>query len=135
MGSSETADGGPRGVGKVFPILGWIPSYRRAWLGRDVVAGVIVMYLLVQEGMACAQIAGMPPQTVFYVAPAALLLSTIFANSHKLVVGSATQTALSKGAEAALATAASRPRRRQRGQLRPLPLRSRAPLPPTLAPA
>src|SRR5206468_8740264 len=89
----------------------------------------IVMYLLVQEGMAYAQIAGMPPQTVFYVAPAALLLCTIFANSHKLVVGSATQTALSKGAEAALATAASRPRRRQRGQLRPLPLRSRAPLP------
>jgi hypothetical protein len=42
----------------VFPILGWLPSYQRAWLGRDVVAGVIVMWLLVREGMAYAQIAG-----------------------------------------------------------------------------
>jgi sulfate permease, SulP family len=58
----------------VFPILGWLPSYRRAWLGRDVVAGMIVMCLLVPEGMAYAQIAGMPPETAFYVAPPALLL-------------------------------------------------------------
>jgi sulfate permease, SulP family len=89
-----------------FPILGWLPSYRRAWLGRDVIAGVVVVCLLVPEGMAYAQIAGMPPQTAFYVAPPALLLYAIFASSRKLVVVvSATQAALSAGAVAALATA------------------------------
>jgi high affinity sulfate transporter 1 len=89
----------------VFPILGWLPSYRRAWLGRDVIAGVIVVCLLVPEGMAYAQIAGMPPETAFYVAPPALILYAIFASSRKLVVVvSATQAALSAGAIAALAT-------------------------------
>jgi sulfate permease, SulP family len=101
----ETA-GGPRGLSKVFPILGWLRSYQRGWLGRDVIAGVIVVCLLVPEGMAYAQIAGMPPETAFYVAPPALLLYAILASSRKLVVVvSATQAALSAGAVAALATA------------------------------
>ena len=67
---------------------------------------MIVVCLLVPEGMAYAQIAGMPPETVFYVAPPALLLYAIFASSRKLiVVVSATQAALSAGAVATLATA------------------------------
>jgi high affinity sulfate transporter 1 len=87
-------------------MLGWLPSYQRAWLARDAIAGVIIVCLLVPEGMAYAQIAGMPPETAFYVAPPALLLYAILASSRKLVVVvSATQAALSAGAVAALATA------------------------------
>jgi high affinity sulfate transporter 1 len=90
----------------MVPILGWLPSYQRAWLARDAIAGVIIVCLLVPEGMAYAQIAGMPPETAFYVAPPALLLYAILASSRKLVVVvSATQAALSAGAVAALATA------------------------------
>jgi high affinity sulfate transporter 1 len=104
--ASDRADRSPNRLTAAFPILGWLPSYRRAWLGRDAIAGVIVVCLLVPEGMAYAQIAGMPPQTAFYVAPPALLLYAIFASSRKLiVVVSATQAALSAGAVAALATA------------------------------
>jgi sulfate permease, SulP family len=56
--------------------------------------------------MAYAQIAGMPPETAFYVAPPALLLYAVFASSRRLiVVVSATQAALSAGAVATLATA------------------------------
>jgi SulP family sulfate permease len=103
---SELANESPSRLSAALPILGWLPSYRRAWLGRDVIAGVIVVCLLVPEGMAYAQIAGMPPETAFYVAPPALLLYAIFASSRKLVVVvSATQAALSAGAVAALATA------------------------------
>jgi len=92
----------------MIPILDWLPSYRRGSIGPDVIAGVIVTCLLVPEGMAYAQIAGMPPETAFYVAPPALLLYAIFASSRKLVVVvSATQAALSAGAVAALATAGS----------------------------
>jgi len=102
----ELANESPGRLSAALPILGWLPSYRRAWLGRDVIAGVIVVCLLVPEGMAYAQIAGMPPETAFYVAPPALLLYAIFASSRKLVVVvSATQAALSAGAVAALATA------------------------------
>ena len=69
------------------------------WFGRDLIAGVIIVCLLVPEGMAYAQIAGMPPETAFYIAPPALLLYAIFASSHKLVVVvSATQAALSAAA-------------------------------------
>jgi SulP family sulfate permease len=102
----ELAHERPNRLSAALPILGWLPSYQRAWLGRDVIAGVIVVCLLVPEGMAYAQIAGMPPETAFYVAPPALLLYAIFASSRKLVVVvSATQAALSAGAVAALATA------------------------------
>ena len=89
---------------RVFPILGWLPTYQRDWLGRDLVAGVIIVCLLVPEGMAYAQIAGMPPETAFYIAPPALLLYAVFASSRKLVVVvSATQAALSAAAVGAIA--------------------------------
>ena len=106
--AADVSDDSPNRLRRVFPILGWLPSYQRQWLARDAIAGLIVVCLLVPEGMAYAQIAGMPPQTAFYVAPPALLLYAIFASSRKLVVVvSATQAALSAGAVAALATAGS----------------------------
>jgi sulfate permease, SulP family len=90
-------------LARVFPILGWLPEYRREWLSKDVVAGLVIVCLLVPEGMAYAQIAGMPPQTAFYVAPPALLLYAVFASSLRLVVVvSATQAALSASAVADL---------------------------------
>ena len=88
---------------RIFPILEWLPKYERTWLGPDLLAGVIIVCLLVPEGMAYAQIAGMPPETAFYIAPPALLLYAVFASSNKLVVVvSATQAALSAAAVAAL---------------------------------
>ncbi len=89
---------------RIFPILEWLPTYERGWFGRDLLAGVIIVCLLVPEGMAYAQIAGMPPETAFYIAPPALLLYAVFASSNKLVVVvSATQAALSAAAVAAVA--------------------------------
>ena len=74
------------GLAAFFPILGWLPRYERGWLRSDVIAGLTVMALLVPEGMAYAELAGMPPQTIFYAAPAALLLYAIFGTSRQLVV-------------------------------------------------
>ena len=42
--------------------------------------------LLIPEGMAYAQIAGVPPQTAFYAAPIGLLAFAIFGTSRQLVV-------------------------------------------------
>ena len=98
------AEAAPAGRRRL-PILDWLPSYRRGWLRHDAIAGLVVVSLLVPEGMAYAQIAGMPPETVFYVAPPALLLYALFASSRRLiVVVSATQAALSAGAVGELAT-------------------------------
>jgi sulfate permease, SulP family len=96
---------GGRRLARVLPILGWLPSYVRGWFGHDLVAGIVIVCLLVPEGMAYAQIAGMPPETAFYVAPPALLLYALFASSMRLVVVvSATQAALSASAISPLAT-------------------------------
>ncbi len=44
------------------------------------------MALLIPEGMAYAEIAGVPPQTAFYAAPIGLLAFAIFGTSRQLVV-------------------------------------------------
>ena len=43
-----------------------LSSYRREWLARDVVAGVVLGTLLVPQGMAYAELAGLPPITGLY---------------------------------------------------------------------
>lgn len=69
-----------------LPILGWLPGYERAWLRSDVIAGLTVVALLIPEGMAYAQIAGMPPETAFYAAPIGLLMFAVFSTSRQLIV-------------------------------------------------
>jgi high affinity sulfate transporter 1 len=63
-----------------------LPKYDRSWLRGDIIAGITVVALLVPEGMAYAELAGMPPETIFYAAPAALVLYAIFGTSRQLVV-------------------------------------------------
>jgi hypothetical protein len=46
---------------RLLPILGWLPSYRRAWLLPDTLAGVAVWAVMVPEGMAYSGIVGVPP--------------------------------------------------------------------------
>ncbi|HSR48575.1 MAG TPA: SulP family inorganic anion transporter [Anaerolineales bacterium] len=69
-----------------LPILTWLPRYQRAWLPIDILAGLTVMALLVPEGMAYAELAGMPPQAAFYAAPIGLILFAVFGTSRQLVV-------------------------------------------------
>ena len=57
-----------RGIASFFPILAWLPRYDPSWLRLDIIAGITVVALLVPEGMAYAELAGMPPQTIFYAA-------------------------------------------------------------------
>ena len=85
---TETSKSEPRPnlLLRYLPILGWLPNYQRAWLRTDLIAGLTVVALLIPEGMAYAQIAGMPPQTAFYAAPIGLLAFAIFGTSRQLVV-------------------------------------------------
>ncbi len=74
------------GLRRYIPILAWLPQYQSKWLRGDVIGGLTIMALLVPEGMAYAELAGMPPQTAFYAAPAGLILYAIFGSSRQLVV-------------------------------------------------
>ncbi len=75
-----------KSLARILPILRWLPKYERTWLRTDLIAGLTVVALLIPEGMAYAQIAGMPPQTAFYAAPIGLLAFAIFGTSRQLVV-------------------------------------------------
>ena len=67
-------------------IPAWIPGYQRSWLTADVIAGLTVAALVVPEGMAYAQLAGVPAETAFYAAPAGLILYALLGTSRQLVV-------------------------------------------------
>src|SRR5438477_106953 len=62
-------------------------SYRRKWLAKDVVAGIVLSTLLVPQGMAYAELAGLPPITGLYTSILCLLGYAVFGPSRILVLG------------------------------------------------
>lgn len=73
-------------------------AYEVRWLRSDVLAGLTVTALLIPEGMAYAQLAGVPPQAAFYAAPAALLLYAVLGTSRQLVVAVSSAVAITSAA-------------------------------------
>ena len=62
-------------------------GYRRAWLGRDVVAGLVLSSLLVPQGMAYAELAGLPAVTGLYTSILCLIGYALAGPSRILVLG------------------------------------------------
>jgi MFS superfamily sulfate permease-like transporter len=61
-----------------LPGLRAISSYQRRWLARDVVAGVVLTTLLVPQGMAYAELAGLPPINGLYTTIFCLIAYAVF---------------------------------------------------------
>jgi high affinity sulfate transporter 1 len=79
-----------RGAGwalRLIPGVRAISSYRREWLAKDVVAGVVLTTLLVPQGMAYAELAGLPPITGLYTSILCLLGYAVCGPSRILVLG------------------------------------------------
>ena len=66
--------------------LGLSP-FRRDWLAKDIMAGVVLTTLLVPQGMAYAELAGLPPITGLYTSIMCLLGYAAFGPSRILVLG------------------------------------------------
>ncbi len=64
-----------------------LASYRRSWLRRDVVAGLVLTTLLVPQGMAYAELAGLPAITGLYTTILCLVGYAVFGPSRILVLG------------------------------------------------
>jgi high affinity sulfate transporter 1 len=62
-------------------------SYRRGWLTTDLVAGLVLATLLVPQGMAYAELAGLPPITGLYTSILCLIGYAVFGPSRILVLG------------------------------------------------
>jgi MFS superfamily sulfate permease-like transporter len=62
-------------------------TYDRAWLPRDLIAGVVLVTLLVPQGMAYAELAGLPPITGLYTTVVCLVAYALVGPSPILVLG------------------------------------------------
>src|SRR5213595_141886 len=64
-----------------------IAAYRVSWLRKDVVAGIVLTTLLVPQGMAYAELAGLPAITGLYTSILCLLGYAVFGPSRIMVLG------------------------------------------------
>ncbi|HEY7398046.1 MAG TPA: SulP family inorganic anion transporter [Gaiellaceae bacterium] len=71
---------------------GWIESYRREWLPRDLLAGVLVAAVVVPQAVAYADIAALPPEAGLIAAPGALIGYALLGTSRTLIVSATTAT-------------------------------------------
>jgi high affinity sulfate transporter 1 len=85
--TSEPETQRSRALRAYVPGLGVLASYPRSWLPRDVVAGLVLSALLVPQGMAYAELAGLPPITGLYTSILCLLGYAVFGPSRVLVLG------------------------------------------------
>ena len=64
-----------------------LAEYRREWLSRDLVAGLVLTALLVPQGMAYAELAGLPAITGLYTSILCLVGYAVMGPSRILVLG------------------------------------------------
>src|SRR3954469_17525871 len=70
-----------------MPGLRLLTTYRLSWLRSDIVAGLVLSALLVPQGMAYAELAGLPAITGLYTSILCLLGYAMFGPSRILVLG------------------------------------------------
>jgi high affinity sulfate transporter 1 len=79
--------GGSRSLLTTVPGFRVLRTYERAWLSKDIIAGLVLTALLVPQGMAYAELAGLPPITGLYTSVLALLGYWLMGPSKILVLG------------------------------------------------
>ena len=71
----------------ILPDLAWVRSYRRGYLRKDVVAGLVLTAILVPAGMGYAEASGLPPIVGLYASIVPLLAYAALGPSRILVLG------------------------------------------------
>jgi high affinity sulfate transporter 1 len=71
----------------VIPGISAVRTYERSWLRFDLVAGLVLAAILVPQGMAYAELAGLPPVTGLYTTIACLVGYALMGPSRVLVLG------------------------------------------------
>src|SRR4051794_6120861 len=74
-------------VALMVPGVDAVRTYERAWLSKDLVAGLVLTALLVPQGMAYAELAGLPAITGLYTTILCLVGYAVFGPSRVLVLG------------------------------------------------
>ncbi len=74
-------------MGRWAPGVVTLRGYQRGWLRPDLVAGLVLAAILVPQGMAYAELAGLPAVTGLYTTIACLVAYALFGPSKVLVLG------------------------------------------------
>ena len=74
-------------AGRWVPGIALLAKYERGWLRSDLVAGVVLAAILVPQGMAYAELAGLPAVNGLYTTVACLVGYALFGPSRVLVLG------------------------------------------------
>jgi high affinity sulfate transporter 1 len=74
-------------IPRSLPGVRSLAGYQISWLRRDVIAGVVLTTLLVPQGMAYAELAGLPAITGLYTTILCLIGYAVFGPSRILVLG------------------------------------------------
>src|SRR6188508_3398422 len=72
---------------RIAPGIASVRSYEAGWLRQDLVAGLVLTALLVPQGMAYAELAGLPAITGLYTSILCLVGYAAFGPSRILVLG------------------------------------------------
>jgi high affinity sulfate transporter 1 len=83
----DDEDEGSEIIARVAPGIASLGTYERRWLRADVVAGLVLAAILVPQGMAYAELAGLPPVTGLYTTIFCLVGYALAGPSRVLVLG------------------------------------------------
>jgi high affinity sulfate transporter 1 len=84
---ADVSDARPEGIERYVPGVRVVRTYDRQWLRSDVVAGIVLAAILVPQGMAYAELAGLPVVTGLYTTIACLIGYAAMGPSRVLVLG------------------------------------------------
>ncbi|MFO7692544.1 MAG: SulP family inorganic anion transporter [Vicinamibacterales bacterium] len=82
-----------------IPALDWLPQYDRAWLPRDVVAGLTTAAVILPQAMAYAALAGLPVQVGLYTALVPVAVYAVLGTSRRLSVSTTSTIGILTAAE------------------------------------
>ncbi|MFA7554018.1 MAG: sulfate permease [Spongiibacteraceae bacterium] len=81
-------------IAVIFPCIDWIKQYNRGSFSSDLVASIIVSFMLIPQALAYAILAGLPAEVGLYASILPLTVYAIFGTSKTLSVGPVAITSL-----------------------------------------
>ncbi|XP_015601196.1 sodium-independent sulfate anion transporter isoform X2 [Cephus cinctus] len=70
-----------------FPILGWLPGYKKSWILQDMLAGITVGLTAIPQGIAYGIVAGLNPEYGLYAAFVSSFVYIIFGSCKNITIG------------------------------------------------
>lgn len=74
-------------IKKSLPLIETLKKYKKSWLKRDFIAGATIAAIVIPQGMAYAQLAGVQLAAGLYAALVAMLVFALFSTSRYVNVG------------------------------------------------